>query len=54
MPVGSTAEVEFESGKGADVVNDPSAEDVLKPPDTVGEYGGNVYDVTPPETVEPG
>ena len=36
LPVGPTLEVEFDKGKGAVVVKDPSAEDVLKPPETVG------------------
>ena len=53
VPVGPTIEVAFESGKGAGVVNAPSA-DVLKPPDTMGEYGGGVYEVTPPDAVELG
>jgi len=36
IPVGPTTELEFDKGKGADVVNEPSMEDVLKPPETVG------------------
>lgn len=37
LPVGPTVELEFDNGKGADVVNEPSADDVLKPPETVDE-----------------